>query len=362
MKILVIGNGSTGVHKKTGEHFITDNTGMFLKHLDKYAETIFFQFESEYNKNSNILNFNLNTNNVSSKTFGGKINPFSHFRMIKLILSVDYVYLFYPGTLSRLVGVISIFLKKPFGIYIRGQYYNQNKLDQFILKKANFILTVSQSFVADVLKFCPKVEVIRPMISITPNDLKLDREYKVEKKLNLLFVGRLEERKGIFELIGIANGLKLKGLDFKLNIVGGGDIFTTINDEIAKLDLGQNIILHGLISDKTQLKAFYDDADIFVFTSHDEGFPRVLYEAMASALPIFTTFVGGIPDKMKHLDNCIEIPVRNATEAARLIDKYLKNEKMLRKIGENGQLILDQVINNSLLSHEDLVFKNINIK
>ena len=41
------------------------------------------------------------------------------------------------------------------------------------------------------------------------------------------------------------------------------------------------------------------DADIFVLSSVTEGFPRVLYEAMAHRLPIVTTDVGGIPFLMQ---------------------------------------------------------------
>ena len=76
---------------------------------------------------------------------------------------------------------------------------------------------------------------------------------------------------------------------------------------------------------------------ICLYFLHHEGFPRVLYEAMASALPIFTTFVGGISGRMKNLDNCIEIPSKNGTASAEIIYKYINDKKTLKLIGEAAQ-------------------------
>lgn len=278
----------------------------------------------------------------------------------RLVLEHDRIYLFYPGTLSMIVGVISYLLRKPYGLYIRGQYYNQHVHDRLILKNARFMLTITHGFKEQLLQFCPKVEVIRPMISIQTKDLKTDRIYDVPYKRNLLFVGRVEERKGIIELIQIVKNLKqTKELDFVLHIVGDGELLETLLKQINDLPIKNNIIFHGVISSKKKLMELYHQADAFIFTTHDEGFPRVLYEAMASALPIFTTFVGGIPGQMEHLHNCIEIPVRNADRASAIILKYLNDPDTLIRVGTNGQKMVEGIIEGSLLTHEELLLKHI---
>ncbi|MDT0294044.1 glycosyltransferase family 4 protein [Mesonia ostreae] len=360
MKTLIVGNGSIGVSNENNTAYITKNTGKFLKRLKTKFDIHFLDFQSKYDNNNNILNFDLNSNEISHAVFGNKRNPLSYFKLIYLISRVDYIYLFYPATLSRMVGMMAVILNKPFGLYIRGQYYNQNKTDRYILKRTKFILTISPSFAQDMYKFCRRVEVIKPMIDIDLRDFKRNRAYSLPEKWNLLFVGRVEERKGIYELIEIAEDLKANSIDFTLNIVGGGDLFVEVNKKIINSNLQEEIIVHGLISDKNQLKELYDKAHAFVFTSHDEGFPRVLYEAMASGLPIFTTFVGGISGRMKHLENCIEIPVKNANGAGAIISDYLTDEKMLEEIGRNGQKTLEKIIDGSLLTHEDLLVRNIN--
>jgi glycosyltransferase involved in cell wall biosynthesis len=358
MKVLVVGNGSIGVYKDVS-FFINNHTGYFLQDIGKIHSVCFAQSSSVYERNNNLLNFDLSTHSLNFVLLP-KIKSFSFFfKIIELIRNYDFIYVFYPGTVSKIMAYFSILLRKPIGLYIRGQYYNQSFIDRIILNRAKFILAVSPSISDDLLRFCDNVDVIKPMISIQLADFNLNRNYDIPKSWNLLFVGRVEERKGIYELIEIAKHLKLKNFKFVLNIVGGGDLFDEVKAHINRLGLQGYIILHGLISDKDRLMLMYDNADAFIFTSHDEGFPRVLYEAMASGLPIFTTFVGGIPGRMEHLSNCIEIPVKDSSKAGVIVNQYLDQIGILEKVGRKGQENLKEIINGSLLSHADLLLKKL---
>ncbi|WP_339875684.1 glycosyltransferase [Olleya marilimosa] len=357
MKILIIGNGSIGVEKNSNKFYIPKNTGDFLKKINEGAEVHYMDLSSNYAKNNNLLDFDLGANNIICSVFKNKKNPFSYIKLLLLLLKMDYVYLFYPGTFSRLVALMAYIWNKPFGLYVRGKYYNQDRLDKFLLKRARFILTISPSFVSDLIFFCRNTEIISPMIDVNLDDLNKNREIYKPKIWNFLFVGRVEERKGIHELIDVAKNLKKHKINFVLNIVGGGDLFDEISASLVDTNLSKEIVLHGLISDKQELKNMYNTADCFVFTSHDEGFPRVLYEAMASALPIFTTFVGGVAGLMKNLDNCIEIPVKNADKASEIILKYIGEEDILRTVSLNGLSTIKKIIESDLLSHDVLLLK-----
>lgn len=357
MKLLIIGNGSTGVDNASNKAYVNNHTAQFLIKLSDKVSVGFAQFTTIYNNNSNLQNYDITASTISNHNLLNKKHPLFLFRLIKVLLQYDFIYIFYPGTLGTLVGVIANLLNKPYGLYVRGEYFNNNRFDKGVLNNSKFMLTISPAFVTKLKKFCSNVQVIKPMISIKPKDLKQDRDYYNYKVINLLFVGRVEKAKGINELIEIAHHLKNNKFNFKLDIIGGGDLYEDISEVIKEKGLASYVTLHGQIADATQLQAFYNQANVFVFPSYHEGFPRVLYEAMASALPIFTTFVGGIPGRMKHLDNCIEIPVKDAEKSAIIITKYLKEKATLEKVGLNGLKTMANIIDGSLLDHEDLLLK-----
>lgn len=358
MKLLIVGNGSIG-SDQYGRFYINNHTGHFLKKMNESHEVCFLQNSTAYNKDNNLQNFDLKEHGLDFIIAPRLKSFFSVPELIKLVSKYQSLYLFYPGTLSKVIALTAIFLGKPFGLYIRGQYYNENILDKFILENAKYILTVSPSIAEDLKQFCKKTEVIKPMISINLEDFKTDRIYEVKKHYRLLFVGRVEYRKGIFDLLEIANILKMKGLSFNLDIIGGGDAFTEVKDFIDKNDLKTNINIHGLISDKEKLKSLYDAADVFVFTSHDEGFPRVLYEAMASGLPIFTTFVGGIPGRMVNNENCFNIPLKDPIGAANIISKNLIDSNKLQYIAKRSQLMLKNILTGDLIDHDKLLVRKL---
>lgn len=357
MKLLVIGNGSTGVDPESQKAYINNHTAFFLNKISDKVEVGFSQFTTAYNHNSNLQNYDIKTSNISNHNLPNKKHPLFLIKLIRTLLQYDFIYIFYPGSLGTLVGVLAKLLNKPYGLYVRGEYFNNNRFDKWVLNNSSFMLTISPAFVPKLKMFCEHVEVIKPMISITEKDLKRDRNYTNYEIVKLLFVGRVEQAKGVYELIEIATQLKNNNLKFKLDIIGGGDLHQAISNIIQEKGLSENVFLHGQIADADTLKAFYDNADAFVFTSHHEGFPRVLYEAMASALPIFTTFVGGISGRMIHLENCIEIPVQEAAESALIISKYLREKKILEAIGKRGLSTMQNIIDGSLLKHEDLLLK-----
>src|SRR5690606_11863727 len=126
----------------------------------------------------------------------------------------------------------------------------------------------SPSISTEIKSYCKHVDVIKPMISIGLTDIKRTRTYREARHFDILFVGRIEERKGIKELIEIVE--KLKGAAFSCNvhIVGGGDKYDETSEIIKNRGLNDNVTLHGLISDEKALKEIYERSDIFLFTSH----------------------------------------------------------------------------------------------
>jgi len=262
---------------------------------------------------------------------------------------------FWPGTLSSIIALIALLFGKPIGFYIRGQYYERNILDRFVLKRAKFILTVSPLFLEPLSGFCKNTEVIKPMVSFSSKDIVSNYRFTIPKKWKFLYVGRIEQRKGIQELLDAAQVIEESKLDFQFDLIGGGDLFDTIESNEKYRMLSHRIRFHGQVDNFSDLDIFYKKADCFVLATHDEGFPRVLYEAMSNGLPIFTTMVGGIPGRMQDGINCIALPVRNGEKMGEVIFNATKNTDLLTKISRNGIDTVTNVLGGKYLTHHELV-------
>lgn len=115
----------------------------------------------------------------------------------------------------------------------------------------------------------------------------------------LLFVHRLSPvKKTLFYLPYVIEEFFRRcdlSSDFVFVIVGDGDDKPALASEIRRQGLSNQVILIGRIPNKN-IQQYYLAADIFFQPTYEEGFPRVMIEAMASGLPIVSTDAGGIPD------------------------------------------------------------------
>jgi glycosyltransferase involved in cell wall biosynthesis len=193
------------------------------------------------------------------------------------------------------------------------------------------------------------------MIAFNKNDIT-KKELVSKNTFNFLFVGRVEERKGIFELIKIADYLTNAGINFRFHIVGGGVLLNKLRTDQFQGKINRNLNFIGQVGSLNELRSYYKNTDALILTTHDEGFPRVLYEAMIFGVPIYTTMVGGIPGRMKNYYNCIEIPLRDGKRAGEIIKVTISNIELLNKITANASKTVSDILTNEK-SHS-LLLKN----
>ena len=118
---------------------------------------------------------------------------------------------------------------------------------------------------------------------------------------HIISVGRLVEFKGFEHLIDACAELARRGFDFACDTIGDGPLRETLRSKIAKLNVSSRINLLGSLSQKAVLEKLRD-ADIFALASTADAqgatdvFPTVILEAMASARPVVSTRLAGIPE------------------------------------------------------------------
>jgi len=165
------------------------------------------------------------------------------------------------------------------------------------LKLSDFLVTGSEEMKK---AYSENYNLPLSKIKVVPNWINLKRfqlsNIKKESKLpKLLFVHWLSKRKGADMIVPIANNLKLKIKNFKLLIIGDGPYKKQLEKEIKEYKLSKNIKAIGAVPNKN-LVEYYNWADLFIMPSMEEGFPRVLLEAMAMGVPYVATDVGAVKE------------------------------------------------------------------
>lgn len=366
--IFCVGNG--GFVSKGKGLYTNQHTARFLVELSQIVKTLTFcQSVSMGDKFDSLNDYNL-TKEKEIRLLplqisrGSKIQKFISYvfvipKILKEILKTDFLYLFFPGNLPVISAVLAIILKKRYGIYLRGELGIDNRFSQTIMSNSNFVLCAGDAVCIKARNFCSDVETVTPMIDLSLSDVFLKEDYKKKGPWQLLYVGRVEKRKGIRELIEAVSYLHKKGVVFHLNIIGGagseGD-FTSFETAVP-INLKDKVSFAGMVSDRQKLFQLYRESDIFVFPSHDEGFPRVIYEAMALGVPIITTFVGGIPYVMKNKVNCLRVNVGDSSDIADKIMEMLNSLDLRRKLAYEANLTIREVMLLWKRSHAMQVFE-----
>lgn len=162
------------------------------------------------------------------------------------------------------------------------------------------------------------------------------------KHLTILFVGRLEEYKGIFDVVVLASKLlidkSLKDYSLRFVMVGEGSAKQKLLHLEKTLGVAQHII-HKHVS-YAKMPREYQEADIFIAPSKptktwDEQYNTALLEAQASGLPIVTSKTGGIPE---NVGDAAKLVAPGDTEAlAYVLKSFILNPKLRSLYGKKAR-------------------------
>jgi len=178
--------------------------------------------------------------------------------------------------------------------------------------------------------------------TLSSDDFYERRDTCQHEIIELLFTGRIDPLKGLFELVEAVSILRDDHLNVRLNIVGweseeSKPVENELKSRIVRLGIDDYVIFHGRKSVGPALNEMYRMGDIYVLPSHEEGFPRTIWEAMANALPVITTDVGGIPAYLTHDKNVYMIKPKCPELICDAIKTLIKNQDLRQRLIKNGQ-------------------------
>jgi phosphatidyl-myo-inositol alpha-mannosyltransferase len=180
--------------------------------------------------------------------------------------------------------------------------------------------------------------------TIIPNGVDLNRfnpkvkpveEFK-DGKFNIVFVGRLEMRKGIKYLLEAYGQLKKKHPELRLIVVGPGVNLRKRYELKVKMEKLQDVVFTGSVPWE-DLPRYYQAADIFCApATGKESFGIVLLEAMAIGKPIVATSIEGYSSVVRHGEQALLVPPKNSDALAESLEKLIVSPSLRGKLGAAG--------------------------
>jgi glycosyltransferase involved in cell wall biosynthesis len=200
--------------------------------------------------------------------------------------------------------------------------------------------TQSTSSIADSLA-AKSVAIIPYGIHDTPGRQSPSRRETNGKTLCILFMGILNEGKGLLTLIDACYVLLKSGISFRVVCAGAfeSEVFRNqVEERLQACGLGEIIRFSGVITGEEKSKAFRD-ADVFCFPSHyyAESFGVVLIEAMSFGLPIVSTRWRGIPDVVGGSGGAIIVEPKSPALLAQSLKLLLSDEELRVSMGSNNR-------------------------
>ncbi len=224
--------------------------------------------------------------------------------------------------------------------------WNDKKLTQ-VVRSSNVIVNSTSLFNKYDGK-CKKLYEIKTT-TLSKKDIvwREDSFINDYEEVNILFTGRINWQKGLKELFISVSQLIKKGLQINLHIVGWED---NDNKPVEKALLAyalengfeNQVYFHGRKKVGDELNAYYRNAQIYVLPTFHEGFPRTIWEAMASGTPVISTPVGSIPYYLTSEVNCLLVAPRDTEQLRLAIERIIHDDVLRRDIIANSfELVKD---------------------
>lgn len=166
-------------------------------------------------------------------------------------------------------------------------------------------------------------------------DFMTSKDQLSKRKNDILFLGRLGERKGTYDLLKAFAQVFDKHSDATLILAGDGDIeeCKVLADS---LGICASVKFLGWI-DHEEKKNLLNKCKVFCLPSYNEGFPIGVLEAMSAGLGIVSTKAGGIPEAIENEKSGLLIEAGDIDALASSLNRILADDKICDMFGSNAR-------------------------
>jgi len=209
--------------------------------------------------------------------------------------------------------------------------YLRRFINPFVTKWIPVSKELADWLVRDVKLPQSKVDLIYNGIDL---ELYSPKKHSYKKQYIVGTVGRMAAVKDQLTLLKATQLLiseypELKNI-IRIEVVGDGELYSIIQSYIEEHSLEGNIKLLGARNDVANI---LQNFDVFVLPSLAEGIPLTILEAMATALPVISTKVGGVPELIEDEVNGYLISPQDVKALASRIKLYIDKPDLIERHG-----------------------------
>lgn len=235
--------------------------------------------------------------------------------------------------------------------FYQNHFLKMVNAEAWALAETDHILASTEAILADCQKAYSNI-IDHSKVSIIPfglPDKNMVSSSSEKADITILFVGRLEYRKGIDQILEIAPSIIQDHPNVSFRIVGdntlidsgGVNYMNKFCSEHANKDWLERVRFLGHVDEET-LDMEYRDCDIFIAPSRYESFGLIYLEAMRHGKPCIGTTAGGIPEVIVDGQTGLTVEPSNSNELRAAIDQLVSDRDYRLFLGRNGKMQFEQ--------------------
>ncbi len=163
--------------------------------------------------------------------------------------------------------------------------------------------------------------------------------------LRLLCVARFQEKKGLDTLVDACALLRDRGVRFRLELIGDGPQRAALEAQVARLGLGEQVTFPGS-KPQEEVACAMRASHLFVMpcrrdrTGDMDGIPTVFMEALASARPVVSCAVSGVPELVRDGETGVLVPPDDPVALAGAIERLAADPALRARLGAEGRALV----------------------
>ena len=167
----------------------------------------------------------------------------------------------------------------------------------------------------------------------------------LEKRKDLLFVGNVIKRKGVYFLIDSLSTFLLENQNIQLRIIGKKEdlkYYSKINEIVIKRNLQKSVIFLDELGQK-EIAKYMNSSKILLMASSSEGLPRVLIEAGFCGLPSIASNIDGIHDPFSLRGGTLVYELNSQKEFIDNVNFLYNNEVLWMELSQQSSKLSEEI-------------------